>query len=87
MASAPGALPHESWLIALVTSSVVGGKSSSTLASTCGSRFIAASFIEEGRFRTESKCSAQQSRIWDRSVSSVLPSEDRSGEDPDGVGP
>lgn len=48
MASAPGALPHESWLIALVTSSVVGGKSSSTLASTCESRFIAASFIEEG---------------------------------------
>ena len=87
MASAPWALPHESWLIPLVTSSVVGGKSSSTLVSTCGSQLIAGSFTEEGQFRTESKCSAQRSRIWDRSVSSVLPSEDRSGEDPDGVGP
>ena len=61
-------------LIALLTSLLEGGMSSSWLVASCGRCAIALSLIAAGRFSMLSKCSAQLSRICFLSVGRVEPS-------------
>ena len=48
---------------------------------------MASSLMAEGQLRMSLKCSAQRSRIFSLSVTIVLPSALRRGEDPDEAGP
>ena len=63
MASAPGAFPVESCLIAFLTSSTLGGLSRSVFVSTYGRRAIASALISADLLRTALKCSAHLFRM------------------------
>ena len=87
MTSAPGALPFRSLFVAFRTSSSLIVLTRVMLGTACGRRAMAASFIDEGQFKTLLKCSAQRFRILSLSVYSVLPSVLSTGNDPDDCGP
>ena len=83
MASESGALPQESCLMAFSSSGMVGMLSRASFVSTSEKRAIASSLMDDGRLRTELKCSARLFRIFSRSVIKLDPSAIRSGYVPD----
>ena len=83
----PGALPFSSFLVAFFTSSTLILLAREMLMSVWGRRAMAASFIDEGLFRTLSKCSAQRAKIFSLSVMRVSPSALRTGDEPEVSGP
>ena len=87
MASAPGAFPVKSCLIAFLTSSPLGGLSRSVFVSTCGRRAIASALISAGLLRTALKCSTHLFRMAGLSVISVVPSALSNGDVLDDCGP
>ena len=87
MASAPGAFPVESCLIAFLTSSSLGGLSRSVFVSTCGMRAIASALISAGLLRTALKYSAHLFRMAGLSLVSVVPSTLSNGDVLDDCGP
>ena len=87
IASDPGALPDDRIFIALTVSETVGNSSSSGLRSTCSNLLIASSFIDDGRLRTPSKCSAHIFKIDSLLVRILVQSALRSGAVPELWGP
>ncbi len=68
------AFPVESFFIAFLTSSALGGLLISVFVSTCGRPAIASALISAVLLRTALKCSAHLSRMAGLSVISVVPS-------------
>ena len=66
-------------LLLFSVSETLGNSSSSGLHSTSGSLLIASSLIDDGRFRTPSKCSAHLFKLAYLSVRILVPSALRSG--------
>ena len=74
-----GALPDDQSFIAFTVSETIGSSSSTELHSTCGSLLIASPFIDDGRLRTPSKCSAHLFKTASLSVRRLVQSALRSG--------
>ena len=87
MASASGAFPLDSCLIAFLNSSSLGGLSRSVFVSTCGRRAIASVLTSACLLRTALKCSAHLFRMAGLSVISVVPSTLSNGDVLDDCGP